>query len=76
MTTAFRSLEVYHASQTQVVKMSQRSQYEMNKISSAQVTMDDEVDPHLSPEKAGTRLDQLDMRRMGLPQEFRVRISI
>lgn len=44
------------------------------KVSSAQVTMNDDMDYNLSPEKAGTRLDQMDMRRMGKAQEFRVRL--
>lgn len=57
--------------------MSQRSAYETEgKVGSAQVTMGDEMDHELSPEKAGTRLDQMDMRRMGKSQEFRVRTPL
>lgn len=64
-------MSVQHA-----MEMSHRSAYEPEgKVSSTQVTMDDEMDHNLSPEKAGTRLDQMDMRRMGKPQEFRVRLS-
>lgn len=43
------------------------------KHGSAQVTMNGEMDHNLPPEKAGTKLDQQDMYRMGKQQEFRVR---
>lgn len=56
--------------------MSQKAPYEMeDKTTSAQVTAHDEMDyHHLSPEKAGTKLDQMDMQRMGLSQEFKVSV--
>lgn len=56
--------------------MAQSSAFETyGKVGSAQVTMDGEKDHFLSAEKAGTRLDQMDMQRMGKDQEFRVRMQ-